>query len=227
MIKPNKLWKIVLFFIFFPLKSLVLLILLSLFGINSLSPIYGQFLSLILALILLVLMFQLYKKDVFNSLFKKGFKIKYLLILILISLLIRLPILPLIFGLLNNNSEAIVKSQWPTMIATQGTFASYIEYIFLIINIVILAPFLEELFHRGVVFNYLKNKFSPILTIIISGFLFALIHGNILLIASTLISGLMFAYVYYKTEDIKYPILLHSLVNLFPFVIPYIFLLLK
>jgi len=226
MVKQNKLWKIIIFFIFFPLKSFLLLILLSLFGINSLPPIYGQFLSSIFALIVLILLFQLYKKDVLDLLFKKSFKIRYLLIFILIAFLIRLPILPLIFGLLKNNPNKILESQWPTMSATQGTGA-YVEYIILIMNIVILGPILEELFHRGIVFNYLRNKYSPVLTIMISGFLFALVHGNILLIASTLISGIVFAFVYYKTEDIKYPILLHSLVNLFPFIIPYIFLLIK
>lgn len=226
MIYSNNLWRIILFFIFFPLKTLILSLLLLFFGINSIPAVFAQFLSLLFAIIILTILFKLYKKDSLNSLFKKGFRIKHLPIFILVAFLIRLPILPLLFGLLNNNSDKVLESQWPTQ-SVAGGIASRIEYIILIINVVILTPLLEEVFHRGIVFNYLKNKFSPVLTILFSGFLFALVHGNILLIASSFIPGLIFSYIYYKTDDIKYPILLHSLVNLFPFIFPYVLLFLN
>lgn len=217
--------KIVLFYLYFPLRTFVSLILLSLFKVNSLPGVYAQIISTILSIFFLAILFQLYKKNEFASLFKKGFKLWYLPVFILVAFFVRLPILPLVFGLLNGNSKAIADSQWPSLSASPSG-AAWIEYFTLFINVVILGPLLEEIFFRGIILNYLKKKYSILISILICSFLFALIHGNALLIASSFIPGLLFSFVYYKTDDLKYPILLHSLVNLFPFVYPYIFRLL-
>lgn len=218
--------KIVLFYLYFPLRTFVVLILLSLFKVDSLPGVYAQTISTILSIFFVFIVFQLYKKSEFVFLFKRGFKLWYLPVFILIAFFVRLPILPLVLGLLNGNSKAIVDSQWPSMSASQG-LAVWFEYITLFINVVLLGPIFEEIFFRGVILNYLRNKYLIWISILICSLLFALIHGNILLVVSTFIPSLLFSYVYYKTNDLKYPILLHSLVNLFPFIYPYIFLLLR
>lgn len=90
-----------------------------------------------------------------------------------------------------------------------------------LISIVILAPVTEELLFRGLLFNFLKNRFGTKAAVFISALLFAIFHyshaqglGNISLILSLTFFGAMLAIFYLMTSSLLYPILLHAIFNL-------------
>ena len=71
----------------------------------------------------------------------------------------------------------------------------------------------EELLFRGVVFQGLKEKFSPVASIFFSAFLFAIMHQSIQQLIYPFILGCVLAFVFEKTNNLTYPILIHMFNN--------------
>lgn len=103
--------------------------------------------------------------------------------------------------------ESLVKSNLPLMF----------------IQSVILAPFVEEMLFRGVIFNTLRQK-NKVLAHILSAFLFGLLHVYTYILAGDMTewiklipymaTGLSLSYVYEKRQTIFASILLHMAKNL-------------
>lgn len=77
---------------------------------------------------------------------------------------------------------------------------------------VVLAPIFEEVFFR----KFLVDRTLPYgeaLSIVLSGFMFGLFHGNLIQFPYAFAIGCFFAYLYIRTGRIGYPILLHAIVN--------------
>lgn len=88
------------------------------------------------------------------------------------------------------------------------------------IRAIILAPILEELFFRKILFNGLLKKYSFVISIIVSSLLFAFIHiPNWLNLIPTFIFGIICCLIYIKTKNILYPILFHFIGNLISFLV--------
>lgn len=85
----------------------------------------------------------------------------------------------------------------------------------------IFAPFFEEWFCRGGVLRSLLNcrrkdgskGFNPVLAIIISSAVFALIHGNIWQGIIDFLIGCLMGFIYYKTGSLKHTMLMHFAIN--------------
>jgi len=101
----------------------------------------------------------------------------------------------------------------------------YIPYI-AFITLVILAPILEEVIFRGVVFRWMRQSYSFIISSLVSGMLFGFIHvmdslltGNYLDLVYILLYGIMgvvFSKMYEETGSIYGPIILHACYNAIP-----------
>ncbi len=76
----------------------------------------------------------------------------------------------------------------------------------------IVGPILEELVFRKVFYDK-TAQYGEKLYIIISAFCFAMFHVNFLQIFYAFSLGAMFAYVYAKTRNILYTIILHIIIN--------------
>lgn len=89
----------------------------------------------------------------------------------------------------------------------------------LIIGIVI--PVVEEIFYRKWLLDQCKRILPIWVAILLQGLLFGLVHGTSLApeeIIGTLphmASGIFAGYLYHKTDNLYYPIILHCLNNLF------------
>ncbi len=83
-----------------------------------------------------------------------------------------------------------------------------------ILVVVIIGPIFEELIFRKTYVDAI-GKYSSSLAIFISGASFALFHGNITQAIYTFGAGLILAWVYTKTKNIVYPIIIHMLINFF------------
>lgn len=98
---------------------------------------------------------------------------------------------------------------------------------------VVLAPIVEELFFRGLIFNTLRQK-SMFWAHLISAFLFGLLHVYTYILAGDMsewiklipymTTGLAFSYTYEKRQSIIAPILLHGLKNLIAVILIYVML---
>ena len=83
--------------------------------------------------------------------------------------------------------------------------------IFFLINLLFLAPFIEELYFRGLVFTVLKNRFDFFLGIIITTVLFSFVHPRGWFSAGIL--SIIYTLVYEKTNCLLFAILTHSIYN--------------
>ena len=76
----------------------------------------------------------------------------------------------------------------------------------------IIGPIVEEYVFRKQIINHVR-MYGEKRAVIFSAFVFALFHGNLAQMFYAFTLGLVFGYVYIKTDDIKYSAGLHILVN--------------
>ena len=88
-----------------------------------------------------------------------------------------------------------------------------------IILVVIVAPFVEEFLFRKVLIDRIR-VYGDKITILLSGVLFGLFHGNLFQVVYATLLGMLLAYVYLKTNRIGYCIGLHMTVNIIGGVLP-------
>jgi len=79
---------------------------------------------------------------------------------------------------------------------------------------VFIGPVLEELIFRGIILNGLRVKYGNNLALIVSSILFAIVHIQPAQIITALLMGLVFGYIFIKTNSLGLVILLHSVANL-------------
>lgn len=77
---------------------------------------------------------------------------------------------------------------------------------------VILAPIFEEIIFRKILCGKMI-KYGEGVAIVTSALMFGLFHGNLNQFFYALFMGFFFAYIYVKTGNIKYTIILHMMVN--------------
>ena len=90
--------------------------------------------------------------------------------------------------------------------------------VFLFISICIFAPIWEELFFRGILLRRFAMKWKATTSIILSSFIFGLMHIGGSSILHAFLFGCFLAYAYLRTKNIWVPIVLHSVSNFFSFV---------
>lgn len=89
---------------------------------------------------------------------------------------------------------------------------------FNILVISIIGPIFEEVIFRKMLIDR-TIKYGARVSIILSAVLFALFHGNLNQFFYAFLMGAFFAYVYVKTGNIIYSIMLHFIINMFGSVI--------
>lgn len=77
---------------------------------------------------------------------------------------------------------------------------------------VICAPIAEELIYRKLLIDR-AVKYGEATAVLLSGLMFGLFHGNLNQFIYAFVLGICFGFVYVKTGNIRYTILLHMLVN--------------
>ena len=90
-------------------------------------------------------------------------------------------------------------------------YLNSLPFLPMLLSIGIIAPFLEELFFRFLMVNKLKNK--PILAIILPALTFGIVHGNIVQGTYAFLLGMLFAYIYLKTNNLLTTFILHASIN--------------
>lgn len=86
-------------------------------------------------------------------------------------------------------------------------------YAIRLLRTVIISPFFEELFFRGVLLTFLLRKFSASKAILIVSLLFAVSHFKFEDFFMLLFWGMVFGYLFYKTKSLWISTLSHLLTN--------------
>ena len=88
-----------------------------------------------------------------------------------------------------------------------------IDYLMILISVVIVAPIVEELMYRFILNNSLK-EYGKLSSLIVSSFLFGIVHCQFYQIMPAMAAGIILSLIYFKTNDIRYSIIVHMLNNL-------------
>jgi membrane protease YdiL (CAAX protease family) len=79
---------------------------------------------------------------------------------------------------------------------------------------VIILPIIEEIFFRGVIFSALTEVSGIKIGLILQAILWAVIYFDISALPIRFVSGLVLAYVYYRSKSLLPSIVIHSLLNI-------------
>ncbi len=83
-----------------------------------------------------------------------------------------------------------------------------------VLSVVIVPAFCEEMIFRGFFLNkLLRTHRSPVLPILVSGLLFGLLHFDLYKLPATTLMGIGWGYIVYKTGSILMPMIFHMLNN--------------
>ncbi len=101
--------------------------------------------------------------------------------------------------------------------AIELIYAIESPYVFFaaIASAALVAPFVEELLFRGVIYRYLKRKMVITHAIVLSSIIFSLLHLHPLSFFAIFLLGIILALVYEEAQDIRAPIIMHLLHNTF------------
>ena len=83
----------------------------------------------------------------------------------------------------------------------------------------LLGPILEEFVFREIIYNKLKKVFNIKTSILLISLFFSLYHLNIIQGIYAFIFSLLLTFIYEKSNNIFMPIVIHSIINLFSFLL--------
>lgn len=137
------------------------------------------------------------------------------------SIWVYLMIFPMMFGMM------LMVEYFTDLIPTEGGFWGelYDEFSRTFINLsedeaglliltVLFAPLLEEILFRGIIQKgMINNGVKPVTAIVLASLFFGLFHMNPWQLVGAFLLGLVLGLVYYKTQSLLMPILLHAFNN--------------
>lgn len=85
--------------------------------------------------------------------------------------------------------------------------------IMVLINGALIAPIVEELFFRGLIFNALAVRTPVVLAALVSGVLFGLAHGDAILFPVLAVFGMIQALIYRASGNLVVPMIVHAANN--------------
>lgn len=157
------------------------------------------------AILLIIMFFSLYRFSNKNSSFNIPITSKNVLLTTIVTIISQiLQYLVSIFDNSDSVDHDIINSlKSPIWLVT-------------ILTVIIISPILEEILYQGILQNIFFKKLNPYLNIILMALIFALSHGYSLSLSTLelFISGLAYAFIFFKTKDLKMSIYSHSLSNL-------------
>lgn len=112
-------------------------------------------------------------------------------------------------------SLAIIINMLFFLVGFQNSNVISINLLLLIFSSGIIGPIVEELLFRNILLNRLLLRYSSLVAIVLSSFIFGLFHGSINGFIYAFIIGLCLSFIYYKYRNIKLCILCHMVSNIF------------
>jgi membrane protease YdiL (CAAX protease family) len=88
----------------------------------------------------------------------------------------------------------------------------------------LVAPFGEELFFRGVLYRWIRDRWGVGWGIGVSSVIFGVLHGELSLAVAAALLGVILAWVYERSQSLWSPVLIHVINNGFKILVLYILL---
>jgi uncharacterized protein len=96
---------------------------------------------------------------------------------------------------------------------SQGQQLTPIHLVMLLVGTAIVAPIVEELFFRGMLYPLLRRHLPAWFAIVVNAAIFAALHFILILLPMLFVMGLLLTFVRARTESILPSILIHALNN--------------
>lgn len=136
---------------------------------------------------------------------------------IILALLVVVAVLPIAWGLGEWSARALtllhMKPQEQQPVQALKASVSWDERIVFGILAILLAPVVEELLFRGILYPMLKRRGYPRLALWGTSLLFAVFHSNLPTLIPLTFLAIMLTFLYEETNTLFAPILTHSLFN--------------
>lgn len=141
--------------------------------------------------------------------------------LVLLLLPLRSALGMLVENLLHGGMESLeVRTQ---MVLPEGATSGWISFAVTLLFVGVLVPFSEELFFRGAIYTWLRERTPVWAAVLISSMIFGLGHiDSAGVVAASFVMGVVNAWVFEKTRSIWVPILIHILNNSLAVILVYL-----
>lgn len=185
-------------------------------GLLNLLEANAELISKIVDLLLLFTIFHLYREEIWKAINPKNFRFVWLLLLVPFTVVFKvfgIIIIEILFG------EQLVN----TSVEQQYGFIGKIDphnlllFALFFLSVAIITPIYEEIFYRGIIFNYLKQKMRFFPALLLSSALFGIAHVSPPIAVNAFLIGMFNGAIYEKTKNIKYAIVAHAVYNGLPF----------
>ena len=88
-----------------------------------------------------------------------------------------------------------------------------ISFPFRIVNIAILGPIMEEILTKKIILDTLRKRTNVYIACLITSLIFALLHMELASLIPYTLGGLVYAFLYVKTNRLMVPIVVHMTIN--------------
>lgn len=97
-------------------------------------------------------------------------------------------------------------------------FSNPLELFLIFLSVVVMAPIVEEIVFRGILFNLLNRRKSTLFAMVVSSLIFGLLHAQTMV--PTAIIGFVLCFIYHRTGSIRLVMTGHMVNNLIAFSLP-------
>lgn len=180
---------------------------------RNMPQIYGKYFNLFSIILCMVIFLAMLTR-------KTHFKIKLFSNLSFQGILLAIGCAILLYFLLDNCLDPTFERFFPASEESyQETLQSLSKSpIIGLLQVCILAPFIEEVLMRGFLLNALSLKYGKLISLFVSAILFALLHFNMVQTFSALVCGIVLGLLYLHTRSILCCILTHMVYNVISYI---------
>jgi uncharacterized protein len=97
-----------------------------------------------------------------------------------------------------------------------------ISFPFIIVQISVLGPIMEEILTKKIILDTLRKRINVYISCLITALLFAVLHMELASVIPYTLAGLVYAYLYVKTNRLLVPIIVHVTLNTLAILIKFI-----
>lgn len=83
-------------------------------------------------------------------------------------------------------------------------------------------PFAEELFFRGVLYNFLRERWGVWFSVLVSSLIFGVVHGHIAVAGTAFLLGIILGLVYEYSQSMWAPVIVHAINNTAKIILLYV-----
>lgn len=180
-------------------------------GLGRIIPYIGMVGELLIDIIIVYwIIRRIRRKEEFELKVKNKFRMKEYLFA-LFFLFAHLFIFSNTIGLLIDKIEV---SEWVVKAFDEMLIDPFIAFV----SICVFAPIFEEIIYRGIILEQLSKRYSMTTSIVVSGFIFGLIHFNLHQSVNAFFIGIILGFIYLKTKSLLLCMFWHFANNFLVFI---------